>query len=136
MGTRIAMACYDTIRETATKAGIIETDYTQVSSIYESGMIDVLSQIAIMRLLELDDQGRREYPAEYDQAVEEQAELLTKITDALPEKHKELINDLEDLETRMQLIEMDDQFIRGFIEGYRYLRNLNSSYHGPLLLRK
>lgn len=127
------MASYGTVRKAAQKAVIEGVDHEQAYPIYEAGMIDVLTQIAILRLLELDDQGRRPYPPEYDKAVEEHGAVLKKITEALPEEHKKLRHDLEGLETQISGIEMEDQFIHGFVEGYRYLRNLSSSYRGPLL---
>lgn len=133
MGTRINMAGYETLNEATEAAGMGNVGYYKVYPVYEAGMIDVLRQVAVSKLLDLDEQGRREYPPEYDKIVEEHAAVIAQITDALPNDHKELRFELEALENQMQSIEMDDQFIRGFIEGYKFLRSLNSSYRTPLL---
>lgn len=132
MGPRISMINYETSDKAASKAGLsypIE-NHDSVNGIYEAGMIDVLREIAVTKLYEVEDGESIELPDEYRVQVEKHAAALQEIKKHLPEKYHSLVSAMEDAQCRITGLEMDDYFIRGFVEGYRFLRTLNSSYRG------
>lgn len=129
------MVSRELVDKTAKQAGFkyASGDSDRVTKVFEAGMHDILREIAIVKMYEVEDEGRFELGDEYEKQVEKHATLMNEIKELLPEKHRHLINEMDDVRSRIMVIEMDDFFIRGFIEGYKFLRTLNYSYRGEAL---
>lgn len=132
---KLDMVNRETVEKAANDAGLKYTfeNYEHALGVYEAGMIDILREVAVKKMLEWELEAGNHYSDDHRQLVEKHAAAFNEIKRHLPEKYHSVLNEMESIRGDLILNETDHCFVRGFVEGYKFLRTLNSSYRGEVL---
>ena len=133
MNTRISMVRYDKLIKSH-QGYDVETPVA--TAIFQAGMIEVVREVAAAKLIEHENTERPEYSEEYNALVEKQASIYKQIEEFLPDENKGLVMQIDDVSATIGGFEVDEAFIAGFIEGYKFLRTTYSSFAGINPCRK
>jgi hypothetical protein len=125
MADRISMVRYDKLIKAHEG---YDVDTSAATTLFEAGMIEVVRDVAVSKLLGYEIEKRPDFSEDYNKLVGEQAEIINKIQDNLSPEHEQLANDLDNITGLINSYEFDETFIAGFIEGYKFLRTTYSSY--------
>lgn len=95
---------------------------------HEAGMLEVIKEIAFRRYLEVSGDDS-ENPMTVE-AVKRHSEMLDELKSKLGEGELDFFLDFEEIANHLNTCERRDEFILGFIEGYRFIKEIRSSCGG------
>lgn len=106
-------------------------DYAAIESVYEMGMVEVLKELAVTKMMEWEKKKNRS--EEIDQAIKTASNTYNRLRDTLAtDEQHDLLMELESNYNFIAMLETDQHFIAGFLEGYRFAKGLKESYKGNL----
>ncbi|MFW5437089.1 DUF6809 family protein [Paenibacillus apiarius] len=96
-----------------------------VDSRHEQGMLEVIREIATLKFLETSTTISEEPNA--IAAEKKYKEALNKLSEFVGKDGYDFLSDYEAASNDLSSIEIEENFINGFIEGYRFLKQLQKS---------
>ncbi|MEK5086861.1 DUF6809 family protein [Paenibacillus sp. FSL M8-0228] len=117
--------------------GAIETEFCRLqgkdpmnsepvlTDVFENGMIEVLRELATHKFLTRNTS--RDMLPHIEEANKILCDNFSALRDKLPKKEKEALGDLEGDFNIVAGYEEEEAFVKGFIEGYRFLKTLHVS---------
>lgn len=104
----------------------IGQDLDYLTSVYETGMLEILRELAEMKLLKV---SHRSFVNErFENANNEAIKAYDDLYQCLNENQREMLMDLEAAYNYVSSCECEERFIQGFIMGYKFIKELKTSY--------
>jgi hypothetical protein len=133
MGDRISMVSYGKLTElTRHDRNISANSYDALTALYEAGMCDVLREVAILKSLQEPEEKRGVNTKQYVDAQKKLVDSQIKLHDTLSEEQQDLFREMDTDHSLLNAIESDEFFIKGFIAGYRFLKETQRSFGGSM----
>ncbi|WP_167345569.1 DUF6809 family protein [Paenibacillus riograndensis] len=108
------------------------SEYTALENAYLDGMREILSEVAARRHLEI--WGMRSNNPHIRKASEESSYAIDRLRSSLNETQCELYGLMEEAMSTEQGLEEEEAFVIGFLEGYRFIKELQRSGGGQTLV--
>lgn len=129
---RISMVRMDTVGKHLPKKRETLSEYAALENAYLDGMREILSEVAARRHLEI--WGMRSNNPHIRMANEESSHAIDRLHSSLNEAQRELYRFMEEAMSLEQGLEEEEAFIVGFLEGYRFIKELQRSGGGLTLV--
>lgn len=129
---RISMVRMDTVGRYFPKKRETLSEYAALENAYLEGMREILSEVAARRHLEI--WGVRSNNPHIRKASEESSYAIKRLYSSLNETQRELYGFMEEAMSTEQNLEEEEAFIVGFLEGYRFIKELQRSGGGATLV--
>ncbi|KHL95884.1 hypothetical protein QW71_09760 [Paenibacillus sp. IHB B 3415] len=129
---RISMVRMDTVGKHFPKKRETLSEYAALENAYLDGMREILSEVAARRHLEL--WGIRSNNPHIRKANKESSYAIDRLHSSLNETQRELYGFMEEAMSAEQGLEEEEAFIVGFLEGYRFIKELQRSGGGLTLV--
>lgn len=127
----ISMVRHDTVVKNFPKKRETLTELEALENAYLDGMREILSEVAARRHLELG--GMASMNPCVRNASEEATHAINRLYSSLNETQRELYGIMEEATSTEKGLEEEEQFVFGFLEGYRFLKELQRSGGGLTL---
>ncbi|MNS95816.1 hypothetical protein D3C72_1300880 [compost metagenome] len=128
----ISMVKLDAVGKHFPKEGEVLSQYKALESAYLDGMREILSEVAAKRHLEI--WGIRSNNPPIRKAGEESNHAIERLCGSLNEDQLKLYGLMEEATIFEQGLEEEEAFVIGFLEGYRFLKELQRSGGGLTLV--
>lgn len=127
MNYRIAMVALDNLFKVAKEnSKNLGEDLNYSTELYEAGMKDVLREVAYKKLLEIEHTFQYK-SQEYKNAGEDAVNSYDLLKEQLQNQNQQsLLLDVEAAYNYLAALESEQHFIRGYVEGYKFVKELNS----------
>lgn len=129
---RISMVRMDTVGKHFSKNKETLSKYEELENAYLDGMREILSEVAARRHLEI--WGMRSNNPHIRMANEESSHAIERLHSSLNDTQRELYGFMEEAMSLEQGLEEEEAFIVGFLEGYRFIKELQRSGGGLTLV--
>ncbi len=129
---RISMVKMDTVGKHFPKKRETLSEYAALENAYLDGMREILSEVAARRHLEI--WGIRSNNPHIRKASEESSYAIERLHSSLNEIQRELYGLMEEATSAEQGLEEEEAFVVGFLEGYRFIKELQRSGGGLTLV--
>ncbi|OMF25617.1 hypothetical protein BK133_21235 [Paenibacillus sp. FSL H8-0548] len=129
---RISMVKMDTVGKHFPKKRETMSEYEALENAYLDGMREILSEIAARRYLEIG--GMRSNNPHIRKASEESSYAIQRLHSSLNETQHKLYGRMEEAMNTEQGLEEEEAFVVGFLEGYRFIKELQRSGGGLTLV--
>jgi hypothetical protein len=128
----ISMVKMDTVGKHFPKKRETMSEYEALENAYLDGMREVLSEVVARRYLET--WGMRSNNPHIRRASEESSYAIERLHNSLNEIQRELYGLMEEAMSTEQGLEEEEAFVVGFLEGYRFIKELQRSGGGQTLV--
>ena len=128
---RISMVDLDTVTKFLPKKRETLSECNAAESAYLAGMRDVLQEVATRRFLEL--LGPCTTNASIIKAAEASIDAYNRLHDVLDEEKQKLLGLIEETFNFERALAEEEWFVRGFLEGCRFIKELHRSGGGVTL---
>lgn len=129
---RISMVRMDTVGKHFPKKRETLSEFAALENAYLDGMREILSEVAARRHLEI--WGKRSNNPHIRKANEESSYAIERLHGSLNENQRELYGFMEEAMSTEQGLEEEEAFVVGFLEGYRFIKELQRSGGGLTLV--
>jgi hypothetical protein len=129
---RISMVRIDTLRRHFPKKREMLSEFEALENAYLDGMREILSEVAARRHLKI--WGMRSNNPHIRKVNEESSYAIDRLHSSLNETHRELYGFMEEAMNTEQGLEEEEAFVIGFLEGYRFIKELQKSGGGLTLV--
>ncbi|QUL55202.1 hypothetical protein KDC22_00995 [Paenibacillus tritici] len=129
---RISMVRMDTMGKHFAKNRETLSEYAALENAYLDGMREILSEVAARKHLEI--WGMQSNNPHIRKANEESSYAIGRLHSSLNETQRELYGFMEETMNTEQGLEEEEAFVIGFLEGYRFIKELQRSGGGLTLV--
>ncbi|MCY9513268.1 hypothetical protein [Paenibacillus apiarius] len=98
-----------------------------IDSQFEQGMMEVIRKIASDKYLEERPETLNDYLDEMQLAMSAASDAFQAVLNSVGKQYKDLIFDLEDKMNVVSSFEAEEKYIRGFVAGCRFLKQIEKS---------
>ncbi|OMF25625.1 hypothetical protein BK133_21275 [Paenibacillus sp. FSL H8-0548] len=129
---RISMVKMDTVGKYFPKKRETMSEYEALENAYLDGMREILSEVAARRHLET--WGMRSNNPYIRKASEDSSYAIERLHSSLNETQCELYGLMEEAMSTEQGLGEEEAFVVGFLEGYRFIKELQRSGGGQTMV--
>lgn len=129
---RISMVRMDTVGKHFPEKRETMSEYDALENAYLDGMREILSEVAARRHLEI--WGMRSNNPHIRKAHKESSYAIDRLHSSLNETQREFYGFMEEAMSTEQGLAEEEAFIVGFLEGYRFIKELQRSGGGLTLV--